>query len=284
MTNKVLHALAALTLLIAAPGLAAENAAAMVLRIEPADSGIAKVLRDGRSEDAAFMMSLYEGDQVVVESANTIVQVKIFGGDDVNVRRGEPLTIGAEAEERTIFGGMLSALSDKVFRNNQLSRRNLVTRSDGESPALLLHGFDAGGETGALVAGRRALILRWNLDLDSVDFRIEDIGTRRKIAGGRSDGDFAFVDAVAIEAGHDYRVLIESTGGLRASGSFTGVAARPVLTPVDATLGVVGDALQLVELAGLENGRWKFEAMQGVLDLSPDDIDRATLIEEISAL
>jgi hypothetical protein len=35
---------------------------------------------------------------------------------------------------------------------------------------------------------------------------------------------------------------------------------------------------------GFVNGRWKFEAIQGVLDLSPDDIDRATLIEEISAL
>lgn len=262
---------------------AADNAAAMVMRIEPADTGIAKVSRDGKTEEVAFMMPLYEGDRLVVESPNTTVQVKIFAGDDVIARTGEPLTVGAEVEERTMFGGMLSALSDKVFRNNQMSRRNLVTRSDGEVPDLVLDGFSA-GDAQALVAGQRSLLLRWNLDLDSASYRIEHAATGRDVASGVSDGDYAFVDDVDIEAGQEYVVVVDSKDGLQARGVLNGVAALPTLTSVDERLGVAGDALRLVELAEFDNGRWKFEAIQGVLELSADDIDRATLIAEIAAL
>lgn len=286
MTARMFHALpgAWILLLLASPGLAAENAAAMVMRIEPTDSGIAKVLRDGKSEEVAFMMPLYEGDELVVESPDTTVQVRIFGRDDVIVSSGEPLTIGVEAEERTMFSGMLSALSDKVFRNNQMSRRNLVTRSDGALPDLVLRGFGADSEARALVAGHRSLLLSWNLDLDTVRYRIEDTAASRGVSDGTAEGDFAFVDDVDIEAGREYVVLVERADGVQARGVIIGVEVLPTLTPVDERLGAAGDALQLLELAERDNGRWKFEAIQGVLDLSPDDIDRATLIEEIAAL
>ena len=264
------------------PGLADENAAAMVMRIEPADSGIAKVLRNGDSEEVAFMMPLYAGDKLVVESPGTSVQVRVFASGDTTVSSGDSLTIGAEAEERTMFSGVLSALSDKVFRNNQVSRRNLVTRSDGKLPDLVLHGFGPGNETQALVGGRRSLLLRWNLDLDSASYRIETAG--RTIVSGDAEGDFAFADGVNIDAGGNYVVRIESAAGSTVRGDFIGVDALPALTPVDERLGAAGAALRLVELATLDNGRWKFEAIQGVLDLSPDEIDRATLIEEIAAL
>lgn len=286
MTANVLRAFAGAGILLcfAAPGLADGNAAAMVMRIEPADTGIAKVTRGSRTEEVAFMMPLYEGDRLVVESPNTTVQVKMFAGDDVTARSGEPLTIGAEAEERTMLGGMLSALSDKVFRNNQMSRRNLVTRSDGKLPDLVLHGFGAGGNTQALLAGRRSLLLRWNHDLDSATFRIEDGTTGRSVSNGNADGDYAFADDVAIEAGREYVVVIESGDGSQTRGAFIGAGALPALTPVDERLGAAGDALRLLELAEHDSGRWKFEAIQGVLELSADDIDRATLIEEIAAL
>lgn len=273
-----------LLLLMVSPGLADENAAAMVMRIEPADSGIAKVLRNGDTEEAAFMMPLYTGDKLVVETPDTTVQVRVFGADDVTVSTDESLAIGDEAEERTMFSGMLSALSDKVFRNNQMSRRNLVTRSDGDLPDLALHGFSSGGEMQALVGGRRSLLLRWNLDLDSASFSIERADTSHTIASGVAEGDYAFADGVGINPGVNYVLLIEGANGLKARGEFIGADALPVLTPVDERLGAAGAALRLVELATLDNGRWKFEAIQGVLDLSPDDIDRATLIEEIAAL
>lgn len=285
MTASVLRALvgAWVLLFLTAPGFADVNAAAMVMRIEPADTGIAKVLRDGKTEEVAFMMPLYAGDKLFVESPNTIVQVKIFAADDVTARTGVPLTIGAEAEERTMFGGMLSALSDKVFRNNQMSRRNLVTRSDGKLPDLVLLGFDA-GDAQALIAGRRSLLLRWNLDLDSASYRIEDAATGRNVVTGTTDGDYAFVDGIDIAAGKEYVVIVERADGSQARGVLIGRDALPPLTPIDERLGVAGDALRLVELAERDNGRWKFEAIQGVLELSADDIDRATLIDEIAAL
>jgi hypothetical protein len=286
MSTRFFHALAGTALLcsLATSAPAADNAAAMVMRIEPADSGIAKVIRNGNSIEVAFMMPLYEGDELFVESQNTVVQVKIFGGDNVEARQGKPLKIGEEAEERTMLSSMFSALSDKVFRNNQVSRRNLVTRSDGDSAVLELQGFSDAGEVQKLVAGRRELILSWNLDLDSVDFRVVDARDDRVIASGSSEGDFAFIDDAGFQAGHEYLVLIESASGKQARGQLIAVDSRPTLTPVTVELGTAGSALQLLELAEKDNGRWKFEAIQGVLDLSPDDIDRATLIEEISAL
>lgn len=284
MTGKLRSlCIAILALAGASPGFAEDNAAAMVTRIEPADSGIAKVMRNGKSEEVAFMMPLYAGDELVVESPNTVVQVKIFGGADAVARLGEPLKIEEEAEERGMFGSMMSALSDKVFRSNQMSRRNLVTRSDGDSPALALFGFDAGAGVQNVIAGKRSLIVRWNLDLDSVRFELQRADARVMVEG-ESHGDFAFIDDAVLESGEAYTVEVESVGGLAASGEFVAVDALPELHPVDPELGTVGRALQLLELAEIDDGKWKFEAIQGVLDLSPDDIDRATLISEISAL
>lgn len=274
---------AVLLLAVNAPCFADDNAAAMVTRIEPADSGIAKVMRNGRSEEVAFMMPLYAGDELIVETPNTVVQVKIFGGDDAVARLGEPLKIEQEAEERGMFGSMMSALSDKVFRSNQLSRRNLVTRSDGDSPALSLFGFDAAAGAQYVLAGKRSLIVRWNLDLDSVRFELLR-GDSRVLVEGESHGDFAFIDGAILESGEAYTVEIESVGGLVATGELLAVDAMPELQAVDPQLGTVGQALRLLELAQIDGGKWKFEAIQGVLDLSPDDIDRATLIAEISAL
>ncbi len=287
MSNWRSVSVAVLILLaVSARSLADENAAAMVTRIEPADSGIAKVLRNGKSEEVAFMMPLYVGDELIVESPNTTVQVKIFGGDDIIARLGKPLIIDAEAKHRGMFGSMLTALSNKVFRNNQLSRRNLVTRSDGESPALTLFGFDTAAGAQNVLAGERSLILRWNLDLDSVGFQLTRDDDSQLIAQGESQGDFAFVDDALLESGQRYTLRVESTGGLEASGMLTAVDALPELTVTDEQLeqGTVGEALRLLELAQIGAGQWKFEAIQGVLELSPDDIDRATLIAEISAL
>ncbi len=273
-------------LAVSARSLADENAAAMVTRIEPADSGIAKVLRNGKSEEVAFMMPLYVGDELIVESANTTVQVKIFGGDDIVARLGEPLLIEAEAKQRGVFGSMLTALSDKVFRNNQLSRRNLVTRSDGETPTLSLFGFDTAAGPQKVLAGERSMILRWNLDLDSVRFQVTRSDGSQVIAKGESQGDFAFVDDALLESGQRYTVRVESKDGLAASGTLAVVDALPELQVTDEQLqqGTVGEALRLLELAQIDGGQWKFESIQGVLELSPDDIDRATLIAEISAL
>lgn len=282
-TSHILAGVAVLTCM-ASTSLADNNAAAMVMRVEPADSGIAKVLRDGDTEEVAFMMPLYEGDELVVESPGTAVQVRVFGGEDVTVSAGKSLAIGAGAGERTLFSGMLSALSNKVFRNNQVSRRNLVTRSDGQLPDLVLHGIDSNGQEQALVAGRRSLLLRWNLDLESVSYRVEDTATKRDVASGTSDGDFAFIGDVDIVAGHAYEVTVAGADGALAHGALVGVNALPALTPIDDRLGAAAAALRLIELATRDDGRWKFEAIQGVLDLSPDDIDRATLIEEIAAL
>ncbi|MEQ9562060.1 MAG: hypothetical protein RLN69_06025 [Woeseiaceae bacterium] len=286
MSIRCFHVLAVTAVLCSfgSSAFAADNAAAMVMRIEPADSGIAKVIRDGKSMEVEFMMPLYEGDELVVESVNTVVQVKIFGGDNVEARQGEPLKIGEEAEERTMLSSMFSALSDKVFRNNQVSRRNLVTRSDGDTAALALQGFSAEGEPQKLVAGRRELFLSWNLDLDSVDYRIVDKSGERIVATGSSEGDYAFVDEAGFESGHEYQVIVESASGKQAIGQLVAVDSRPALSPATEDLGAAGSALQLLELAETDDGRWKFEAIQGVLDLSPDDIDRATLIEEIAAL
>ena len=273
-------------LAVSARSLADGNATAMVTRIEPADSGIAKVLRNGKSEEVAFMMPLYVGDELIVESPNTTVQVKIFGGDDIIARLGKPLIIDAEAKQRGMFGSMLTALSNKVFRNNQLSRRNLVTRSDGELPALSLLGFDTAAGAQNVLAGERSMILRWNLDLDSVRFQLARKDDSQVIAQGESQGDFAFVDDALLESGHRYTVRVESADGHTASGTLAVVDALPELQVTDEQLerGTVGEALRLLELAQIDGGQWKFEAIQGVLELSPDDIDRATLIAEISAL
>ncbi|MGB5587675.1 MAG: hypothetical protein WBN78_07905, partial [Gammaproteobacteria bacterium] len=111
--------------------MSAEQAAAMVTRIDPAKGGSARVVGNGRDEEVAFMMPLYEGDELTVASPNMTVQVKLFGGDDVMVNKTRSLRIEAPPEERGLFSSMMQAVSDKVFRNNQLSRRNLVTRGEG---------------------------------------------------------------------------------------------------------------------------------------------------------
>jgi hypothetical protein len=270
--------------MLAAPSVTAaeDPAIAMITRIEPADSGRVTVLRKDKVVEAAFMMPLVDGDEIVVETSNTSVQVRIFGGEDVHVTRDAPFRVVGEPETKSILGGMLASLSEKVFRSNQVSRRNLVTRSDAETPALLLLGFSAVPQK--LVAGERGLFLRWNRDLDSAQYTIGNKATGEALAAGTTAGDFAFADEFTIEPGQAYVVRVRGPAGSEAQGEFVGVTALPSAGAADPALGTVGEALGLLDLAGQEGGAWKLEAIQGVPGLSPDDIDRATLIEEIAAL
>jgi hypothetical protein len=254
----------------------------MITRIEPADSGRVTVLREDTVVEAAFMMPLIDGDEIVVETPNTSVQVRIFGGEDVHVTRDAPFRVVGEPETKSMLGGMLASLSEKVFLSNQVTRRNLVTRSDAETPALLLFGF--GSAPQKLVAGERSLFLRWNRDLDRAQYAVGNKATGEAVAAGTTAGDFAFVDEFTIEAGQAYVIRVRGPGGSEAQGEFVGVAALPSAGAVDPALGTVGEALGLLDLAGREGGAWKLEAIQDVPGLSPDDIDRATLIEEIAAL
>lgn len=263
---------------------AAEQAAAMVTRIEPAKGGSAKVTRAGRAEEVAFMMPLYAGDELSVQTVNMSVQVKFFGGEEVVVGKGQPLRIEAAPEERGMFSSVMLAISDKVFRNNQVSRRNLVTRSDGDEGPLSVFGIGAELPTQKLRAGHRDLFLRWNQDLDGVAYRVESVPGGQAMAAGVTDGDFAFVEGLSLTAGQNYRLVVQSQDGRRAAGDFVAVSQTPPITPADPALGTIGQAIGLLELGQADDGQWKLEAIQGVVDLAPDDIDRATLIEEISAL
>jgi len=263
---------------------AAEQAAAMVTRIEPSKGGSAKVTRAGRAEEVAFMMPLYAGDELSVETVNMSVQVKFFGGDEVLVGKGQPLRVEAAPEERGMFSSVMLAISDKVFRNNQVSRRNLVTRSEGDETPLAVFGIGAELPTQKLRAGHRDLFIRWNQDLDGVAYRIETVPGGRAVAAGTTDGDFAFVEGLNLKAGEDYRLTVESQDGRSAIGDLAAVAQTPPITPAQPALGTIGRAIGLLELGQADDGQWKLEAIQGVVDLAPDDIDRATLIEEISAL
>ncbi|MGB5211672.1 MAG: hypothetical protein WBN31_05000 [Gammaproteobacteria bacterium] len=264
--------------------MSAEQAAAMVTRIDPAKGGSARVVGNGRDEEVAFMMPLYEGDELTVASPNMTVQVKLFGGDDVMVNKTRSLRIEAPPEERGLFSSMMQAVSDKVFRNNQLSRRNLVTRGEGDDAPLVLFGFGPGQPTQLLVAGKRSLIARWSLDLDGMSYQIERVPDGAVVATGGTDGDFAFIDDVDFQAGREYRLIVRSADGRTSEGIINAVDVAPPVNTVDPESGTIGQAIQLLELAAQDDGRWKFEAIQGVVELSPDDIDRATLIEEISAL
>lgn len=263
---------------------AAEQAAAMVTRIEPSTGGSARVTGPGRAEEVAFMMPLYAGDELQVDSPKMSVQVKFFGGDEVMVQKGEPLRIEAPPEERGMLSSVMLAISDKVFRNNQVSRRNLVTRSEGDERPLTVFGIGADLPAQKLRAGTRALFIRWNLDLDRVAYRIDAASGGQSLAAGMAEGDFVFIEGLDLKAGADYRLVVESQDGRTAAGNIAAVAEAPPLTPAEPALGTIGQAISLLELGQTDDGQWKLEAIQGVVDLAPDDIDRATLIEEISAL
>ncbi|MGB5587269.1 MAG: hypothetical protein WBN78_05835, partial [Gammaproteobacteria bacterium] len=154
----------------------------------------------------------------------------------------------------------------------------------GDDAPLVLFGFGPGQPTQLLVAGKRSLIARWSLDLDGMSYQIERVPDGAVVATGGTDGDFAFIDDVDFQAGREYRLIVRSADGRTSEGIINAVDVAPPVNTVDPESGTIGQAIQLLELAAQDDGRWKFEAIQGVVELSPDDIDRATLIEEISAL
>jgi hypothetical protein len=262
---------------------AKERVAAMITRIEPADTGIALVEGNGRSDEAAFMMSLYAGDVLTVKTANTVVYIKVFGEGEKVARKGEPVAIGAAAEERGMFSSLYEAVANKVFRNNQVYRRNLTTRSEGDDAPLEFSGFSENGGAQKVHSGTRSLFLRWNIDLDKGQYEFSEVGGN-SMASGDASGDFLFIDDVVLVSGHRYTLTLTNADGRRTTGTLEVVSELPSLPSIDPDLGVVGDALQLLGLAEIENGLWKFEAIQGVVELSADEIDRATLIDEISLL
>ncbi len=170
---------------------AAEQAAAMVTRIEPSTGGSARVTGPGRAEEVAFMMPLYAGDELQVDSSKMAVQVKFFGGDEVVVRKGEPLRIEAPPEERGMLSSVMLAISDKVFRNNQVSRRNLVTRSEGDERPLIVFGIGADLPPQKLRAGTRDVV--YPLEPGSGPRRLpyrRPHAAGRVVAAGMTDGDF----------------------------------------------------------------------------------------------
>lgn len=280
----VAFALLITAILAARPGIPEEQVAAMITRIEPADTGIAQVTGNGREDEAAFMMSLYAGDVVTVRTPNTTVHVKVFGAGEETATNTMPLTIGEAVEKRGLFNSMYAALTDKVFRNNQLYRRNLTTRADGDEAPLKLSGFDTRKDAQAVQAGARSLFFRWNVELDDARYEFAVANGGERITGGSADGDYLIVDDLSLVAGQRYEIVLRSADGRQATGGLEAVSRTPALQEVSSGLGTVGLALQLLALAGLDDGRWKFEAIQGVVDLSPDEIDRATLIDEISRL
>jgi len=281
--KRVAACVAAVALLTAQGAMAAEHVAAMITRIEPADIGIARVAGNGREDEAAFMMSLFAGDVLTVETPNTVVYVKVFGEGEKVARKGEPLTIGEAAEERGMFSSMYTAVANKVFRNNQVYRRNLTTRSDGDETPLVLSGFAKDRAAQKVRSGKRSLFLRWNVDLDEAKYELTE-ASGRSVASGDAEGDFLFIDDVALATGRQYKLSLASHDGRQVSGVFEAVSSLPPLPEIEPGLGAIGEALRLLGLAELEGGRWKFEAIQGVVELSADEIDRATLIDEMSLL
>lgn len=263
---------------------AAELVSAMITRIEPADTGIARVRGGKRNEEAAFMMPLYAGDIITVETPNTFVHVKVFGKDARTVTKGQPLVIHEAPESRGLFSSMYAALTNKVFRNNQLYRRNLTTRSDADDVPLVISGFNEAVPVQRVVAGTRSLFVRWNTELDSIHYKLIEQGSAMPMATGNAEGDFLFIENIRFIDGRQYEITLQGEDGRKTSGTIEAVASLPPLPDSDGELGTVGAALRLLGLADQEQGRWKLEAIQGVVDLSPDEIDRATLIDEISLL
>lgn len=268
-----------------APAAAAERAAAGVItRIEPADTGVAYIRGDTREAPAAFMSPVFPGEQVVVESLGTTVQVKLFGQGTATATDRAPLQVPEAAPERGLGSNLFASLVDRVARSGERTQRNLVTRADGDDSPLELSGWRGDGAAQQLAAGRRELFLHWNQYLSQAGYELSDVATGDVIGSGQVSGDFAFTSPLQLVAGRRYRATLRSASGRVVAREFEVVAAAPAPPAVDAELGEIGLALQLLALADTADGAWAFEAIQGVPNLSPDELDRRALIDELAQM
>lgn len=278
------QALAA-ALLIAPAAHAAERAAAGVItRIEPADTGVAYIRGADREAPAAFMSPVFPGEQVVVESLGTTVQVKLFGQGTATATDRAPLQVPDAVPERGLGSNLFASLVDRVARSGERTQRNLVTRAEGDDTPLELSGWRGDGAAQQLAAGRRELFLHWNQYLSQAGYEVSDVATGGVIASGQVSGDFAITPPLELAAARRYRVTVRSAAGRSVAREFDTVAMAPAPPEVDAALGEIGLALQLLALADTADGAWAFEAIQGVPNLSPDELDRRALIDELAQM
>lgn len=259
-------------------------AAGVIARIEPADTGVAYIRGADREAPAAFMSPVYPGEQVVVESLGTIVQVKLFGRGTATATDRVPLQVPLAAPERGLGSNLLASLVDRVARSGERTQRNLVTRADGDDTPLELSGWRGDLRAQQLGAGRRELFLHWNQYMAQGGYEISDNATGGVIGSGQVSGDFAITSPLEFTAGRRYRVTLRSASGRMVTREFDTVASVPAPPEVDAALGEIGLALQLLALADTAEGAWAFEAIQGVPSLSPDELDRRALIDELAQM
>ena len=267
------------------PAQATERAAAGVItRIEPADTGVAYIRGADREVPAAFMSPVFPGEQVVVESLGTSVQVTLFGHGTVNATDRVPLRVPDAAPERGLGSNLFASLVDRVARSGERTQRNLVTRADGENTPLELSGWRGERRPQQVVAGRRELFLHWNQYLAQAGYEGSDAATGSGIGRGQGSGDFAITEPLSMVAGRRYRVTLQAASGRSVARELAAVVAAPAPPEVDAALGEIGRALQLLALADTAAGAWAFEAIQGVPGLSPDELDRRALIDELAKM
>lgn len=259
-------------------------AAGVITRIEPADTGVAHIRGADREAPAAFMSPVYPGEQVVVESLGTSVQVKLFGRGTATATDRAPLQVPLAAPERGLGSNLLASLVDRVARSGERTQRNLVTRADGDDTPLELSGWRGDPRAQQLGAGRRELFLHWNQYMAQAGYEISDTATGGVIGSGQVSGDFAVTAPLELAAGRRYRVTLRSASGRSVAREFDTVARAPAPLEVDAALGEIGLALQLLALADTAEGAWAFEAIQGVPSLSPDELDRRALIDELAQM
>jgi hypothetical protein len=259
-------------------------AAGVITRIEPADTGVAHIRGADREAPAAFMSPVYPGEQVVVESLGTSVQVKLFGRGTATATDRAPLQVPLAAPERGLGSNLLASLVDRVARSGERTQRNLVTRGDGDDLPLELSGWRGDLRAQQLAAGQRELFLHWNRYLAQAGYEISDTVTGGVIGSGQVSGDFAITAPLEFIAGRRYQVALRPASGRAVTREFDTVASAPTPPEVDAGLGEIGLALQLLVIADADGGAWAFEAIQGVPGLSPDELDRRALIDELAQM
>jgi hypothetical protein len=265
-------------------GIAAEPAAAGVItRIEPADTGVAYIRSAAGEKAAVFMAPVYPGDRVIVESLGTTVQVRLFAQGMATATDRAALEVPGAAPERSLGSNLLSSLVDKVARSGERSQRNLVTRADGDLDTLELSGWRGADEPQRLAAGERSLFLHWNHYLAQASYVLAD-PAGRAIASGAVNGDFVITAPIDLVEGLPYKLTLRAASGREIARSFMVVGALPAVPDIGTELGDTGRALQLLALAGDADGRYAFEAIQGVLDLSADELDRRALIDELALM
>lgn len=278
------QALAAALLTVPAAHAAERAAAGVITRIEPADTGVAYIRGADREAPAAFMSPVFPGEQVVVESLGTTVQVKLFGQGTATATDRAPLQVPDAVPERGLGSNLFASLVDRVARSGERTQRNLVTRAEGDDTPLELSGWRGDGAAQQLAAGRRELFLHWNQYLSQAGYEVSDVATGGVIASGQVSGDFAITPPLELATARRYRVTVRSAAGRSVAREFDTVAMAPAPPEVDAALGEIGLALQLLALADTADGAWAFEAIQGVPNLSPDELDRRALIDELAQM